>query len=69
MGMVYFPADGFDRMQEMMTRQLGQPAKPDNTPSKLIWDGADVSVLLSLGDKTDLRAWSTCINRFNSKSN
>ena len=47
-GMVYFPAAGFERMQELMTRKLGQPAKPDNTPSKLIWDSANVSVLLSL---------------------
>jgi hypothetical protein len=47
-GMVYFPATGFERMQELMTRKLGQPVKPDNTPSKLIWDSANVSVLLSL---------------------
>ena len=52
MGMIYFPAAGFNRMQEIMTRQLGRPAKPDNTPSKLLWDGADVSVLLSLGDSS-----------------
>ena len=50
-GMVYFPAVGFKRMQEIMTRQLGQPSKPDNTPSKLLWD-SDVSVLLSLSDSS-----------------
>ncbi len=55
MGMIYFPADGFGRMQEIMTHQLGQPSKPDNTPSKLLWDGADVSVLLSLGDSSGAR--------------
>ncbi len=49
-GMVYFPSSGFERMQEIMTRKLGQPAKPDNTPSKLLWDSANVSVLLSLVD-------------------
>lgn len=49
-GMVYFPATGFERMQEIMTRKLGQPSKPDDTPSKLIWDSANVSVLLSLSE-------------------
>ena len=53
MGMVYFPAVGFKRIEEMLTRQLGPPAKPDNTPSKLIWDGDSVSVLLSVGDNSD----------------
>lgn len=53
MGMVYFPAVGFKRIEEMLTRQLGQPAKPDNTPSRLIWDGDNVSVLLTLGDSSD----------------
>jgi len=53
MGMVYFPAVGFKRIEEMMTRQLGQPAKPDNTPSKLIWDSDNVSVLLTLGDGSE----------------
>jgi len=53
MGMVYFPAAGFKRIEEMLTRQLGQPAKPDNTPSKLIWDGDSVSVLLTLGESSD----------------
>jgi len=51
--MVYFPAVGFKRIEEMLTRQLGPPAKPDNTPSKLIWDGDSVSVLLSVGDNSD----------------
>ena len=53
MGMVYFPSAGFKRIEEMLTRQLGEPAKPDNTPSKLIWDGDTVSVLLSLGESSD----------------
>ncbi len=53
MGMVYFPAVDFKRIEEMVTRQLGQPANPDNTPSKLIWDSDNVSVLLTLGDTTD----------------
>lgn len=50
MGMAYFQAVGFKRIEEMLTRQLGQPAKPDNTPSRLIWDGDNVSVLLTVGD-------------------
>ncbi len=53
MGMVYFPAVGFKGIEEMLTRQLGEPAKPDNTPSKLIWDGENVSVLLTAGDDSD----------------
>ena len=53
MGMVYFPAAGFKRIEEMLTRQLGQPAKPDNTPSRLIWEGDNVSVLLTLGDSSE----------------
>ncbi len=53
MGMVYFPTAGFKRIEETLTRQLGQPAKPDNTPSKLIWDGDSVSVLLTLGESSD----------------
>lgn len=48
MGMVYFPSVGFKRIGEMMTRRLGKPAKPDNTPSKLLWDSDNVSVLLTL---------------------
>lgn len=57
-GMVYFPAADFGKMQEIMTRQLGQPAKPDKpdesdkTASKLIWDSANVSVLLTLSDSS-----------------
>jgi hypothetical protein len=51
-GMVYFPTVGFERMREVMTRKLGQPSKPDNTPSKLIWDSENVSVLLTLGDSS-----------------
>jgi hypothetical protein len=54
MGMIYFPATSFSRVQEIMTRQFGQPAKPDNTPSKLLWDGPEVSVLLALGDSSDV---------------
>lgn len=53
MGMVYFPAVSFKRIEEMLTRQLGQPAKPDNTASRLIWNGDSVSVLLSVGDSSD----------------
>jgi len=53
MGMVYFPAAGFERMGQMLTAQLGQPAKPDNTSSKQIWDGENVSVLLTLGENSD----------------
>jgi hypothetical protein len=54
MGMIYFPATGFNRVQEIMTRQFGKPATPDNTPSKLLWDGTEVSVLLGLGDNPDV---------------
>ncbi|SPJ15860.1 conserved hypothetical protein [Syntrophobacter sp. SbD2] len=53
MGMVYFPAVGFKSIEEVLTRQLGQPAKPGDTTSKLIWDGDSVSVLLTLGDNSD----------------
>lgn len=53
MAMVYFPVVGFKRIEEMMTRQFGQPSKPDNTPSKLIWDSDNVSVLLTRGDSSD----------------
>ncbi len=51
--MVYFPAAGFNRMQEIMTRRLGKPSQPDNTPSKAMWDGPNVSVLLTLGNSPD----------------
>lgn len=54
MGMVYFPAAGFKRIKEMLTREIGQPAKPDDTPSKLIWDGANVSVLLTLAENSEM---------------
>jgi hypothetical protein len=40
-------------MGQMLTRELGQPAKPDNTPSKLIWDSDNVSVLLTSGENSD----------------
>jgi hypothetical protein len=46
--MVYFPAIGFTRMKEILSRQLGEPVHPDNTPSKLVWDSSDVTVLLTL---------------------
>jgi len=52
--MIYFPTSGFPRMKELMTRQLGEPSKPDNTPSKLVWDGPSVTVLLSTGNSSDL---------------
>ncbi|MEN6437820.1 MAG: hypothetical protein ABFD97_04505 [Syntrophobacter sp.] len=52
--MIYFPASAFTRMQELMTRQLGEPTKPDNTPSKLVWDGPSVTVLLTSGNSSDL---------------
>ena len=51
-GMVYFPAAGFKRIQEIMTRKLGKPSNPDNTPSKLIWDSDNVSVLLTQSDSS-----------------
>lgn len=47
MGMAYFPSEGFKGVREVITNQLGQPAKVDNDPSKLIWDSNDVSVLLT----------------------
>ncbi len=53
MGMAYFPAAGFQSMGEMLTTQLGQPVKPDNTSSKLIWDSDNVSVLLTLREDSD----------------
>ena len=51
--MIYFPATGFNRMQEIMTRKLGKSSQPDNTPSRAMWDGPKVSVLLSLGSSPD----------------
>ena len=57
-GMVYFPTVGFERMQEVMTRKLGQPSKPDNTPSKLIWD-SEMSPSCSLW-ATAPDVWSIC---------
>lgn len=45
--MLYFPATGFTRMKEIMSKQWGGPSQPDNTPSKYIWDGPNVSVLLT----------------------
>jgi hypothetical protein len=53
MGMVYFSPDGFERIGQILTRELGQPAKPDNNASKLLWDGDNVSVLLTLGENSD----------------
>ncbi len=54
--MIYFPASGFDRMKEMMTGKLGEPGMPDKTPSKLVWDGTTVTVLLtSSGDSETAR--------------
>lgn len=47
MGMAYFPSDGFKKIEEIMTRRLGQPVKVDNSPTNLIWDSDNVSVLLS----------------------
>jgi hypothetical protein len=48
--MIYFPNTGFARIQEIMTKQLGAaPSQPDKTPSKLIWDNPNVSVLLTSG--------------------
>jgi hypothetical protein len=54
MGMIYFPAPGFNRVKDILTRQFGKPANPDNTPSKLLWDGTEVSVLLALGDTAEV---------------
>ncbi len=51
--MIYFPAAGFSRVQEIMSRRFGKPSLPDNTPSKAMWDGPNVSVLLSLGNSPD----------------
>lgn len=51
--MVYFPSTGLTRIKEIMTRQYGEPASPDNTPSKFLWDGPSVSVLLTLSGKAD----------------
>jgi hypothetical protein len=53
MGMAYFPADGFEKVAGMLKNQLGQPAKPENTSPKLIWDGDNVSVLLTMGESPD----------------
>jgi hypothetical protein len=51
--MIYFPAASFSRVQEIMTRRLGKPSLPDNTPSRAMWDGPNVSVLLTLGNSPD----------------
>lgn len=47
--MIYFPTSAFPRMKDLMTRQLGEPTQPDQTPSKLVWDGPNVTVLLTSG--------------------
>lgn len=51
--MVYFPASGFSRMKEIMSRKLGEPTMPDKTPSKLVWDGSNVTVLLTTAEGSD----------------
>jgi hypothetical protein len=51
--MVYFPAAGFSRMKEILSSRLGEPAQPDETPSKLVWDSPNVTVLLVLGGSPD----------------
>ena len=51
--MIYFPASGFNRVQEIVGRRLGKPSQPDNTPSRAMWDGPNVSVLLTLGNSPD----------------
>jgi len=53
MGMIYFPSAGFSRIEGILTREIGKPTKQDNTPSKLIWDGDNVSVLLTLGERSE----------------
>jgi len=52
--MVYFPASAFPRMKEILTGQMGEPTQPDKTPSKLAWDGPNVTVLLTTGGNADL---------------
>ncbi|MCE5334211.1 MAG: hypothetical protein LLG06_06445 [Desulfobacteraceae bacterium] len=51
--MIYFPAADFNRMKEVLSKQLGEPAQPDKSPSKLIWDGSNVSVLLTSGSSPE----------------
>lgn len=54
--MIYFQASEFSRMKEIMTAKLGEPVMPDKTPSKLVWDGSTVTVLLtSAGDSNSAR--------------
>lgn len=54
--MIYFPGSSFNRMKEIMTAKLGEPGMPDKTPSKLVWDGSTVTVLLtSSGDSETAR--------------
>ncbi len=45
--MIYFPSSSFARMKDIVVKQFGQPAEPDKTPSKLVWDGTSVTVLLA----------------------
>ncbi|MFZ2445427.1 MAG: hypothetical protein WAW37_03645 [Syntrophobacteraceae bacterium] len=51
--MIYFPVTGFSRMKEIMVRGLGEPTSPDKTPSKLVWDGSNVTVLLTSAEGSD----------------
>ncbi len=54
--MIYFPGPGFNKMKEIMSGKLGEPGMPDKTPSKLVWDGSTVTVLLtSSGDSETAR--------------
>ncbi len=51
--MVYFPATGFARMKDILSHRLGEPVQPDQTPSKLVWDSSNVTVLLTLDSRPD----------------
>ncbi len=51
--MIYFPSADFQRMKEVLVKQLGEPVDPDKTASKLIWDSSNVSVLLTAGNKPE----------------
>ncbi|MDA8306355.1 MAG: hypothetical protein M0Z81_05965 [Deltaproteobacteria bacterium] len=47
MGMAYFSADDFMRMEAVLTERFGKPSEVDNNPNTLIWDSNNVSVLLT----------------------
>lgn len=51
--MIYFPSSDFEKMKGNVVRQFGKPAEADKSPSKLVWDGTTVTVLLSTANNPE----------------